>query len=97
MRRCIDCQTPHTTTRARCPTCHARRYGSSWRTTSRTTIAEHIARHGPTCPGYHRPAHTVPATHLVTDHDLGVLCRSCNAAKANTEDRGLEPPAKRDF
>jgi hypothetical protein len=95
MRRCIDCQQPHTTGRSRCPTCNTRRYGPSWRTTSRTTITQHLARYGPTCPGYHRPPHPVPPTRLVTDHDLGVLCTSCNAAKANTEDRGLEPPRRR--
>jgi hypothetical protein len=37
----------------------------------------------PNHPG--RPGH--PAYDLVVDHDLGVLCRSCNSSKAATYDR----------
>jgi hypothetical protein len=37
----------------------------------------------PNHPG--RPGH--PAYDLVVDHDLGILCRSCNSSKAATFDR----------
>lgn len=62
------------------------RYDSEWRRYSKQARAEHVAAHGWMCPGYaDRQPH--PTTDLVTDHDLGVMCRSCNALKANTTDR----------
>lgn len=43
------------------------------------------------CPGWRLPdypGHSPhPATDLVVDHDLGILCRSCNSSKAATHDR----------
>lgn len=62
----------------------AKRYGGTWAADSKATRAAHVAQHGWTCPGYKRDPH--PSADLVVDHDLGVLCRSCNAVKASTED-----------
>lgn len=102
MRRCLDC-TRLVHLGPRCSTCQRardrrrwqtkrHRYDTAWRATSKQTRDEHLATHGPTCPGYARPAH--PATDLVVDHDLGVLCRTCNAVKANTADRGKPAPGE---
>lgn len=67
-------------------------YAGAWRYNSQQLRAQHIALHGLICFGLHIPncpdipAH--PAHDLVVDHDLGVICRQCNAIKANTHDRG---------
>jgi 5-methylcytosine-specific restriction enzyme A len=57
-------------------------------------VRRHRARHGNRCPGWHVPPHE--ATDLTADHiiaiaaggqpagQLQVLCRSCNARKADT-------------
>ena len=66
-------------------------YAGNWRYNSQQLRLEWIAIHGHWCPGWQieghtgRPAH--PATDLVVDHDLGVMCRSCNSHKAATYDR----------
>jgi hypothetical protein len=87
MRHCLDCG--RLTDSTRCHTCHRRkrnnRYGGNWTTRSRTTIAAHLATHGPTCPGWQRPPHPINAADLTLDHETGVLCRACNSAK---RDRG---------
>jgi 5-methylcytosine-specific restriction enzyme A len=48
-------------------------------------MAEHRACHGDWCPGFGLPAHA--DADLVVDHDVGVLCRSCNGRKAATVDK----------
>ena len=93
-RPCIDCSTP--TPDARCPRCRqahdARRwqakahtYDTEWRKLSRRTRAAWVDAHGWICPGWDRGTH--PSTDLVVDHDVGVLCRGCNATKAATHDK----------
>ena len=93
-RPCLGCG--RATTGARCPTCQqahdaqrwqakSGRYNGAWRRTSRDAIAAHRAQHGDICPGWKREPH--PATDWVTDHDVGPLCRSCNAVKAATFDK----------
>jgi len=66
-------------------------YAGSWRYNSQQLRLQWIAIHGHWCPGWTtpedrgHPAH--PATDLVVDHDLGIMCRSCNSSKAATHDR----------
>lgn len=66
-------------------------YAGNWRYNSQQLRIQWITLHGYNCPGWHiegwtgRPPH--PATDLVVDHDLGVMCRSCNSHKAATHDR----------
>ena len=75
-------------------------YAGAWRYQSQQLRLEWINLYGYFCPGWNiqgwtgRPPH--PATDLVVDHDLGVMCRSCNSSKAATHDRGRSrktPPA----
>ena len=94
--RCDTCAKAHRTTPRRRATqaayertparkaYKAHRYDRAWAANSKATRAAHVAQHGWTCPGYKRDPH--PSTDLVVDHDLGVLCRTCNAVKASTED-----------
>lgn len=93
-RPCLECGTP--TPRTRCPSCershdHARGttasrgYGTQWRKDSERQRKAWVEANGWTCHGWEVPSH--PATDLVTDHDVGVLCRSCNARKAATVDK----------
>lgn len=104
MKRCIDC-TKLIHQGPRCGTCQRTRdrqrwqtkrtrYDADWRKGSTQARADHLATHGPVCPGFTRPAHIVTAADLVVDHDLGVMCRSCNAVKANTVDRGKPAPGE---
>lgn len=66
-------------------------YAGAWRYNSQQLRTQHIALHGYVCFGLHIPncpiVDTHPAHDLVVDHDLGVICRQCNAIKANTYDR----------
>lgn len=71
------CDTHTTTT--------ARGYGTTWQRQAAQKIAAHRAAHGNWCPGWNTPSH--PATDLVVDHDVGVLCRGCNSRKANLADK----------
>jgi hypothetical protein len=63
------------------------RYNGTWRTTSKQAIAHHTQQHGMMCPGWQRPPHPAHDGDLVTDHDVGVLCRACNGVKAATFDK----------
>lgn len=63
------------------------RYNGQWRKQSKQSIADHLAEHGPLCPGWATAAHIVDPSILVTDHDVGVLCRPCNSRKAATFDK----------
>jgi len=71
-------------------------YAGNWRYNSQQLRLNWIALHGYNCPGWTmpnypgRPPH--PATDLVLDHDLGILCRSCNSSKAATHDRARATP-----
>lgn len=71
-------------------------YAGNWRYNSQQLRLEWITLHGYNCPGWTmpnypgRPPH--PATDLVVDHDLGILCRSCNSSKAATHDRARATP-----
>jgi 5-methylcytosine-specific restriction enzyme A len=99
-RPCIDCGRL-TRNATRCTDCAraASRYtwrrrgkteryrNGDWEQRSRAMRAEHLQAHGPLCPGWARPPHWVRPDALVVDHDLGVLCRSCNAVKAATVDK----------
>lgn len=97
MRPCLTCGTPANGTR--CPT-HEQQHQASrnqrrtwyhgdWTRRSREARAEHLANHGPVCPGYQRPPHPVRPDQLTLDHvdprqssaGLTVLCRSCNSRK----------------
>ena len=66
-------------------------YAGGWRHHSQQLRIEWITIHGYHCPGWTMPNYPGhgphPATDLVVDHDLGVLCRSCNSSKAATHDR----------
>jgi 5-methylcytosine-specific restriction protein A len=84
--------------KARCPEHHRARdrqrgsttqrgYGHAWQQVARQAIAAHRANHGDVCPGYGRDAHSVEPRDWCCDHDLGALCKSCNAVKANTHDK----------
>lgn len=103
MRRpCLDCGKP-THEGSRCGSCkraqdRARwqtkrnRYDTEWRKHSKQLRDAHIAACGWWCPGW-GPTHPSHAsTDLVVDHDDGVMCRSANALKANTVDKGLPRP-----
>lgn len=66
----------------RCPACadrHRGHYRAGWNTRSRLARAQHLAVHGPVCPGYDRPPHRVDSDRLQLDHTTGqVLCNVCN-------------------
>jgi hypothetical protein len=96
LRPCLSCGQP--TRNPRCPNCQRlhdnKRYRNrgpriydqdGWRQHSATLRAQWVATEGWTCPGWHTPPH--PATDLVVDHDIGILCRQCNSRKAATHDR----------
>lgn len=95
-RRCESCgaAAERTTTRNK----RARRpYTRAEQERRASTVATWITEHGPICPGWGRPAHTVHPTSLTADHPhavaaggtetqaLSVLCRGCNSGKG---DRG---------
>lgn len=108
-RRCIDCgRITHNP--MRCTTCarsnsritwarrgKGQRYRSGgWEQQSKQLRAQHLATHGPVCPGWARPPHRCSPQALVVDHDAGVMCRSCNAVKAATVDKKRNARARRD-
>lgn len=89
MRPCLTCGTPANGTR--CPTHQAQHqakrnqrrtwYHGDWEQRSKQARAQHLANHGPTCPGYQRPPHPVRPDQLQLDHTTGhVLCNTCNVA-----------------
>lgn len=90
---CLDCGTL-TRHGNRCPACaHQRRghYRSGWNTRSRLARDQHIATHGPWCPGYDRPPHLVDPDRLQLDHTTGrVLCNLCNVHAGPAPGRGPE-------
>lgn len=97
-RPCIEPHCPALTTGTRCPThqqaydqqrwaAKGGRYNGAWRGDSKQAIADHVAQHGMTCPGWNVPAHSVKRSEFVTDHDCGVMCRSCNSRKAASYDK----------
>lgn len=64
------------------------RYNGEWRSFSRALREAHVIEHGHVCPGWDRDSHELEdGGGLVVDHDVGVLCRSCNAVKAATFDK----------
>jgi hypothetical protein len=71
-------------------------YAGNWRYNSAQQRAQHIQLHGWNCFGLNHPGCPPipphPATDLVLDHDFGVMCRQCNAIKANTYDRHPHSP-----
>lgn len=94
-RPCLSCGTP--TTSSRCTRCanandrqrwadgKGQRYNTEWRKHSTATRQAWVEAHGWICPGWQRTAH--PSRDLVVDHDVGVMCRQCNAVKAATYDK----------
>jgi 5-methylcytosine-specific restriction protein A len=82
--RCLNCTRAH---RRQAGTTAARGYGPTWRRHAHAAIATHRAQHGDTCPGWARQPHAIAPSQWVCDHDLGPLCRSCNARKAATVDK----------
>lgn len=102
MRPCLDCHTP--TNRTRCPTCQRKRdaqrnaqrthYQGDWAARSRAARHAHLEQHGPTCPGWDTPPHTVHPTDLTADHlhpadptsPIRILCRSCNSRRGDRPD-----------
>jgi len=100
LRPCLEPGCPQLTSRTRCPAHAAERqrlvdqtgaavhraaYGGGWKRAARAAVKAHVAAHGWFCPGWDRPSH--PAADLVVDHDVGVLCRKCNSAKAGSYDK----------
>lgn len=99
-RRCVACGQV-TTQGGRCRSCQAeldapRRAvydDPRWRRLSARAIREHVAEHGPWCPGYGREPHM--SSDLTADHripieaggapferrNVQVMCRGCNARK----------------
>ena len=73
-------------------------YAGGWRHYSQQLRLEWITIHGYHCPGWTMPNYPGhgphPATDLVVDHDLGILCRSCNSSKAATFDRARAKEAQ---
>lgn len=70
---------------SRCPTCRTAqraKYRGDWPQRSRQAVAAHVAAHGWNCPGWGTPPH--PSRDLTLDHQVGVLCRECNARKRRT-------------
>lgn len=97
-RICLDCPAIAPPGRDRCDTCRLRQqraagsatqrgYNAAWARHAKATIAAYRTRHGDICPGWQRDPHPITASEWVCDHDLGPLCRSCNAVKAATTDR----------
>lgn len=83
-RRCLGRCGRTVVGRSRCPQCSSLirlKYSGDWEARARAAVAAHRAAHGDLCPGWERVAH--PATDLVLDHHVGVLCRSCNTTKRN--------------
>ncbi len=67
-----------------------RGYGSAWQRYAKRMIAEHLRTVGHVCFGWQVPSHA--SDDLTVDHDVGVLCRSCNSRKAALHDRGRAVP-----
>jgi hypothetical protein len=99
-RPCVEPRCPHPAMpgKARCAqqerardrqrgTTAQRGYGYAWQQHARQAIADHLATHGLLCPGFDRDAHVVDLRSLCCDHDLGVMCRSCNSRKGATSDK----------
>lgn len=92
-RRCLDCTALTTATRCTLCTRRHKQIRNADRPIARQVIANHLAEHGPTCPGYQRPPHPVNPADLTADHTTplarggtntgprAALCRSCNSAK----------------
>src|SRR5262245_57535392 len=85
LRPCLVCGTQ--TSGSRCPPHKLRTYRGPWRRQAEKTIAAHVAALGWWCPGWKRPAH--PSRDLTVDHDVGVLCRSCNDRKGHRRTGGV--------
>lgn len=89
--RCRSCTRAADRTRAALRRTPRTQYAGAWRYNSQQLRHQHIAIHGLICPGLHLDGcpqtDRHPAADLVVDHDIGVICRSCNAIKANTYDR----------
>ena len=100
-RRCLGCG-QLTTDGSRCKACELKRnaayeasparrnykkqrYGGTWQAKSKAIRQAWVQRHGWVCPGWQRLPHA--SSDLVVDHDVGVLCRTCNAKKAATADK----------
>lgn len=74
------------------PPHYAKRYDWAWRQHSKQLRDEYVKHWGeaglpPYCPGWDTPPHPTTAAELVVDHDVAILCRSCNSRKAATWDR----------
>lgn len=97
---CIECGTPSPD-----PRCPQHRIPPTTRAEVKRRsdlVGTWIRTHGPVCPGWGRPLHTVAASNLTADHivpvsmggmngALRVLCRSCNSARGD----GHNNPAPR--
>ena len=89
---CLICYRP--SARGRCPL-HQLKGRTHQEQTRRSSLIEaHLATYGPSCPGYNRGPHLVPASSLTADHvtprslggeagRLRVLCRACNTRRGN--------------
>ena len=71
---------------------HHVRYDHAWRKQSKQIREAYIETWGgmdgaTPCRGWGRAPHTVDASELVVDHDLGVMCRACNSRKSVLWDR----------
>ncbi len=79
---------------------HTRPPGQADERLAKRTVEAHVARHGWTCPGWHRDPHQVRPGELAADHPVplvlggeplpaqpGVLCASCNARKGLSQRR----------
>ena len=99
-RRCDRCGRPGFANRFRRTPDHPVRRTSAWRRLAKRTVEDWVARHGWTCPGWHREAHPVRPGELAADHPVplvlggeplparpGVLCASCNARKGLSQRR----------
>lgn len=58
------------------------KYTGAWPAISKAAIKAHVRVHGWQCPGWKRRPHA--DRDLTVDHDVGVLCRSCNSRKQAT-------------
>ncbi|MFC0438771.1 HNH endonuclease [Kutzneria buriramensis] len=81
-----------------------RGYDAAYQRLAGQIVAEHRGRSGDWCPGWQRPAHQatdLTADHIVPlaaggsneQHNLAVLCRSCNSAKRERQADGQAEPA----
>ena len=107
-RPCLDCSALAEPGKPRCATCHQARTRAISRARgtdsqpAATTPSGHATprppspptaqRHGDICPGWGRDPHPIDPKSWCCDHDLGALCRSCNARKAATADKQRARP-----